>query len=84
MPLNTTPLFCFDSPFSQAACPKSDSELEIKPAESLLRGESHMQWTWGGFPESTKVVICKYCVCVFFVVNAIGFSPILYISFSLH
>nr|KAF6422949.1 lipin 2 [Rousettus aegyptiacus] len=34
---------------------KSDSELEVKPAESLLRSESHMEWTWGGFPESTKI-----------------------------
>ncbi|XP_057614480.1 phosphatidate phosphatase LPIN2 [Chionomys nivalis] len=48
-PLETT--------YSQAMCPKSDSELEVKPAESLLRSESHMEWTWGGFPESTKV--CK-------------------------
>ncbi|KAM5222234.1 phosphatidate phosphatase LPIN2 [Ctenodactylus gundi] len=39
----------------QAVCPKSDSELEVKPSESLLRSESHMEWTWGGFPESTKV-----------------------------
>ncbi|KAL1771107.1 phosphatidate phosphatase LPIN2 isoform X3 [Sigmodon hispidus] len=46
-PLETT--------YSQAMCPKSDSELEVKPAESLLRSESHMEWTWGGFPESTKV-----------------------------
>uniref|UniRef100_A0A5F8HE17 phosphatidate phosphatase n=1 Tax=Monodelphis domestica TaxID=13616 RepID=A0A5F8HE17_MONDO len=44
----------FDSAFSQTVCPKSDSELEVKPAESLLRSESHMEWTWGGFPESTK------------------------------
>ncbi|XP_015275706.1 PREDICTED: phosphatidate phosphatase LPIN2 [Gekko japonicus] len=44
-----------ENPFNQAACPKSDSELEVKPAESLLRAESHMEWTWGGFPESTKV-----------------------------
>ncbi|KAM4841235.1 phosphatidate phosphatase LPIN2 isoform 2-T2 [Thomomys bottae] len=44
-----------ESTFSQALCPKSDSELEVKPAESLLRSESHMEWTWGGFPESTKV-----------------------------
>nr|KAF6330406.1 lipin 2 [Myotis myotis] len=44
-----------DIPYSPAACPKSDSELEVKPAESLLRSESHMEWTWGGFPESTKV-----------------------------
>ncbi|XP_068093321.1 phosphatidate phosphatase LPIN2 isoform X2 [Hyperolius riggenbachi] len=43
-----------DSGFSQSMGPKSDSELEIKPAESLLRTEPQMQWTWGGFPESTK------------------------------
>uniref|UniRef100_A0A669P1M2 phosphatidate phosphatase n=1 Tax=Phasianus colchicus TaxID=9054 RepID=A0A669P1M2_PHACC len=42
------------SPYSEPVCPKSDSELEVKPAESLLRSESHMEWTWGGFPESTK------------------------------
>ncbi|XP_006867334.1 PREDICTED: phosphatidate phosphatase LPIN2 [Chrysochloris asiatica] len=41
--------------YSQVVCPKSDSELEVKPAESLLRSESHMEWTWGGFPESTKI-----------------------------
>ncbi|XP_065390134.1 phosphatidate phosphatase LPIN2 isoform X2 [Macaca fascicularis] len=46
-PLETT--------YPQTVCPKSDSELEVKPAESLLRSESHMEWTWGGFPESTKV-----------------------------
>ncbi|XP_012507573.1 PREDICTED: phosphatidate phosphatase LPIN2 [Propithecus coquereli] len=44
-----------ENTYSQAACPKSDSELEVKPTESLLRSESHMEWTWGGFPESTKV-----------------------------
>ncbi|XP_023576138.1 phosphatidate phosphatase LPIN2 isoform X2 [Octodon degus] len=44
-----------ENAYSQAACPKSDSELEVKPSESLLRSESHMEWTWGGFPESTKV-----------------------------
>uniref|UniRef100_A0ACB8FDC1 Nuclear elongation and deformation protein 1 n=1 Tax=Sphaerodactylus townsendi TaxID=933632 RepID=A0ACB8FDC1_9SAUR len=44
-----------ENPFNQAACPKSDSELEVKPAESLLRAESHIEWTWGGFPESTKI-----------------------------
>ncbi|XP_030105837.1 phosphatidate phosphatase LPIN2 isoform X3 [Mus musculus] len=46
-PLETT--------YPQAVCPKSDSELEVKPSESLLRSEPHMEWTWGGFPESTKV-----------------------------
>uniref|UniRef100_A0A8C3M1H6 phosphatidate phosphatase n=1 Tax=Chrysolophus pictus TaxID=9089 RepID=A0A8C3M1H6_CHRPC len=44
-----------DNPYSEPVCPKSDSELEVKPAESLLRSESHMEWTWGGFPESTKI-----------------------------
>ncbi|KAG8521111.1 Phosphatidate phosphatase LPIN2, partial [Galemys pyrenaicus] len=44
-----------DNSYTAAACPKSDSELEVKPTESLLRSESHMEWTWGGFPESTKI-----------------------------
>uniref|UniRef100_A0A665WUV4 phosphatidate phosphatase n=1 Tax=Echeneis naucrates TaxID=173247 RepID=A0A665WUV4_ECHNA len=35
--------------------PKSDSELVVRPSESLLRAESHMQWTWGEFPETTRV-----------------------------
>ncbi|XP_029934997.1 phosphatidate phosphatase LPIN2 isoform X2 [Myripristis murdjan] len=35
--------------------PKSDSELMVKPTESMLRAESHMQWSWGEFPESTRV-----------------------------
>ncbi|EOB08777.1 Lipin-2, partial [Anas platyrhynchos] len=45
----------FPHPYAEPVCPKSDSELEVKPAESLLRSESHMEWTWGGFPESTKI-----------------------------
>uniref|UniRef100_A0A4W6CF42 phosphatidate phosphatase n=1 Tax=Lates calcarifer TaxID=8187 RepID=A0A4W6CF42_LATCA len=40
---------------SEPMSPKSDSELMVKPAESVLRAESHMQWTWGEFPESTRV-----------------------------
>uniref|UniRef100_A0A8B9LCT9 phosphatidate phosphatase n=1 Tax=Astyanax mexicanus TaxID=7994 RepID=A0A8B9LCT9_ASTMX len=36
---------------SAAFSPKSDSELVIRPSESLLKMESHMQWTWGEFPE---------------------------------
>ncbi|XP_056148515.1 phosphatidate phosphatase LPIN2 [Lampris incognitus] len=40
---------------SQAFSPKSDSELVVRPSESMLRAESHMQWTWGEFPESTRV-----------------------------
>ncbi|GLD50916.1 phosphatidate phosphatase LPIN2-like isoform X1 [Lates japonicus] len=39
---------------SQAFSPKSDSELMVRPSESLLRAESHMQWTWGEFPETTR------------------------------
>ncbi|KAK5849849.1 hypothetical protein PBY51_014150 [Eleginops maclovinus] len=39
----------------EPASPKSDSELMLKPEESILRAESHMQWTWGEFPESTRV-----------------------------
>uniref|UniRef100_A0AAQ5XU32 phosphatidate phosphatase n=1 Tax=Amphiprion ocellaris TaxID=80972 RepID=A0AAQ5XU32_AMPOC len=40
---------------SEPMSPKSDSELMVKPTESMLRAESHMQWTWGEFPESTRV-----------------------------
>ncbi|XP_029970460.1 phosphatidate phosphatase LPIN2-like isoform X2 [Salarias fasciatus] len=40
---------------SQPFSPKSDSELVVRPSESLLRAESHMQWTWGEFPETTRV-----------------------------
>ncbi|KAJ8279800.1 hypothetical protein COCON_G00068660 [Conger conger] len=40
---------------SEPFSPKSDSELLVKPSEALLRNESHMQWTWGEFPESTWV-----------------------------
>ncbi|KAL2097642.1 hypothetical protein ACEWY4_006849 [Coilia grayii] len=39
---------------SQAFSPKSDSELIVRPSESMLRAESHMQWTWGEFPEPTR------------------------------
>ncbi|XP_060026493.1 phosphatidate phosphatase LPIN2 [Lagenorhynchus albirostris] len=49
-----------DAPYTPAVCPKSDSELEVKPAGSLLRSESHMEWTWGGFPESTKVSLLLF------------------------
>ncbi|KAJ8277637.1 hypothetical protein GJAV_G00077920 [Gymnothorax javanicus] len=41
---------------SEPFSPKSDSELLVKPSENLLRNESHMQWSWGEFPESTRVV----------------------------
>ncbi|XP_068196950.1 phosphatidate phosphatase LPIN2 isoform X2 [Antennarius striatus] len=40
---------------SQAFSPKSDSELVVMPSERLLRAESHMQWTWGEFPETARV-----------------------------
>uniref|UniRef100_A0AAX7SG95 phosphatidate phosphatase n=1 Tax=Astatotilapia calliptera TaxID=8154 RepID=A0AAX7SG95_ASTCA len=40
--------------------PKSDSELMVKPSESMLRTESHMQWTWGEFPESTRFISFRY------------------------
>ncbi|KAK9538673.1 hypothetical protein VZT92_003831 [Zoarces viviparus] len=40
---------------SQAFSPKSDSELMVRPSQSLLRAESHMQWTWGEFPETTRI-----------------------------
>uniref|UniRef100_A0A671V4L8 phosphatidate phosphatase n=1 Tax=Sparus aurata TaxID=8175 RepID=A0A671V4L8_SPAAU len=50
---------CFSFPLShglsQAFSPKSDSELMVRPSESMLRAESHMQWTWGEFPETTRV-----------------------------
>uniref|UniRef100_A0A8C2A508 phosphatidate phosphatase n=1 Tax=Cyprinus carpio TaxID=7962 RepID=A0A8C2A508_CYPCA len=41
---------------SEACSPKSDSELVVRPSESLLKMESHMQWTWGEFPESTRAM----------------------------
>uniref|UniRef100_A0A3P9J552 phosphatidate phosphatase n=1 Tax=Oryzias latipes TaxID=8090 RepID=A0A3P9J552_ORYLA len=40
---------------SESTSPKSDSELMVKPEESLLRADAHMQWSWGEFPESTRV-----------------------------
>ncbi|CAI9602041.1 unnamed protein product [Staurois parvus] len=43
--------------FSQSMGPKSDSELEVKSSENMLRTEPQMEWTWGGFPESAKA--CK-------------------------
>ncbi|XP_038153784.1 phosphatidate phosphatase LPIN2-like isoform X1 [Cyprinodon tularosa] len=39
----------------EPASPKSDSELMVKPTESMFRSESHMQWSWGELPESTRV-----------------------------
>ncbi|KAM7390296.1 hypothetical protein PAMA_008460 [Pampus argenteus] len=46
---------CMAREMSEPVSPKSDSELMVKPGESMLRAESHMQWTWGEFPESTRV-----------------------------
>uniref|UniRef100_A0A672G5G4 phosphatidate phosphatase n=1 Tax=Salarias fasciatus TaxID=181472 RepID=A0A672G5G4_SALFA len=46
---------CLAEDVSEPTSPKSDSELMVKPAESMLRAEAHMQWTWGEFPESTRV-----------------------------
>ncbi|XP_068437703.1 phosphatidate phosphatase LPIN2-like [Clinocottus analis] len=46
---------CTAREMSAPVSPKSDSELMVKPAESMLRAESHMQWTWGEFPESTRI-----------------------------
>uniref|UniRef100_A0AAV2JS39 phosphatidate phosphatase n=2 Tax=Knipowitschia caucasica TaxID=637954 RepID=A0AAV2JS39_KNICA len=40
---------------SEAFSPKSDSELVVRPSESFLRAESHIQWTWGEFPETTRL-----------------------------
>lgn len=40
---------------SEPTSPKSDSELMVNSTESMLRAESHIQWAWGEFPESTRV-----------------------------
>uniref|UniRef100_A0A667WR62 phosphatidate phosphatase n=1 Tax=Myripristis murdjan TaxID=586833 RepID=A0A667WR62_9TELE len=50
----------------QAFSPKSDSELVVKPSESMLRAESHIQWTWGEFPESTRVSISHIHNCLMY------------------
>ncbi|KAM6248276.1 phosphatidate phosphatase LPIN3 isoform 2-T2 [Porphyrio hochstetteri] len=40
---------------SHPSCPKSDSELEIRPQEGFALGsESHVQWTWGRLPQVNK------------------------------
>uniref|UniRef100_A0A3P9IWZ2 phosphatidate phosphatase n=1 Tax=Oryzias latipes TaxID=8090 RepID=A0A3P9IWZ2_ORYLA len=55
-PLVVLTFFLYFSPgLSQAFSPQSDSELVMRPSETLLRAESHMQWTWGEFPETTRV-----------------------------
>uniref|UniRef100_A0A6Q2YWH4 phosphatidate phosphatase n=1 Tax=Esox lucius TaxID=8010 RepID=A0A6Q2YWH4_ESOLU len=45
----------YNRSLSEPMSPKSDSELMVKPSESMLRTEPHMQWSWGEFPESTRV-----------------------------
>ncbi|NWU81729.1 LPIN3 phosphatase, partial [Onychorhynchus coronatus] len=38
---------------SHLSSSRSDSELEIRPQDSFALGtESHMQWTWGRFPQT--------------------------------
>ncbi|NXE06780.1 LPIN3 phosphatase, partial [Lophotis ruficrista] len=38
---------------SHPSSPRSDSELEIRPHESIALGaESHMQWAWGKLPQT--------------------------------
>lgn len=39
---------------SENMSPNSDSEL-MKPEDTIFRAESHMRWSWGEFPESTRV-----------------------------
>uniref|UniRef100_A0A8C6UKM2 phosphatidate phosphatase n=1 Tax=Neogobius melanostomus TaxID=47308 RepID=A0A8C6UKM2_9GOBI len=49
--------FVHSHDLSEAFSPKSDSELMVRRSESFLRAESHIQWTWGEFPETTRVFI---------------------------
>ncbi|KAM8987824.1 phosphatidate phosphatase LPIN3 isoform 4-T5 [Ara ararauna] len=55
-PYSDGELASVDSPvLSHPSSPRSDSELEIRPQESFALGtESHMQWTWGRFPQVNK------------------------------
>ncbi|NWS75162.1 LPIN3 phosphatase, partial [Crotophaga sulcirostris] len=55
-PYSDGELASMDSPtLSHLSSPKSDSELEIRPQDSFSLGaESHMQWTWGRLPQSTR------------------------------
>ncbi|XP_041060445.1 phosphatidate phosphatase LPIN2-like isoform X2 [Carcharodon carcharias] len=42
--------------YNRLSSPKSDSELVVKSHEGSLMGtESRMQWTWGGFPQVSKM-----------------------------
>uniref|UniRef100_A0A672Q2J2 phosphatidate phosphatase n=1 Tax=Sinocyclocheilus grahami TaxID=75366 RepID=A0A672Q2J2_SINGR len=68
-------LYLMDShAMSGAFSPKSDSELVVRPSESLLKMESHMQWTWGEFPESTRVNYTETFFCEFHAIYLYLFS----------
>ncbi|XP_078411207.1 phosphatidate phosphatase LPIN2-like isoform X2 [Cetorhinus maximus] len=42
--------------YNRLSSPKSDSELVVKSHEGSFMGtESRMQWTWGGFPQVSKM-----------------------------
>ncbi|XP_077479938.1 phosphatidate phosphatase LPIN2-like isoform X2 [Stigmatopora argus] len=48
------------SPYTEATseaepAPSSDSELMVKTKDSTFRADAHMRWSWGEFPESTRV-----------------------------
>lgn len=62
-------LFVDSLDMSENMSPNSDSEL-MKPEDTILRAESHMRWSWGEFPESTRVrfkplVSTNLVICVF-------------------
>uniref|UniRef100_A0AAY4AAU7 phosphatidate phosphatase n=1 Tax=Denticeps clupeoides TaxID=299321 RepID=A0AAY4AAU7_9TELE len=60
---------------SQAFSPKSDSELVVRPSESMLRSESQMQWSWGEFPEPTRVRSDKPHDGMCFYINIYIYQP---------
>ncbi|KAM6053550.1 phosphatidate phosphatase LPIN3 isoform 2-T2 [Chlamydotis macqueenii] len=55
-PYSDGELASVDSPtLSHPTSPRSDSELETRPQESIALGaESHMQWAWGRLPQVNK------------------------------
>lgn len=53
-------MFPYSRDLSEPGSPKSDSELIVKSTGSTLRAEPHMQWTWGEFPESTRVRLVSF------------------------
>ncbi|NXN42717.1 LPIN3 phosphatase, partial [Rhinoptilus africanus] len=68
-PYSDGELVSMDSPtLSQPSSPKSDSELEVRPHESVALGaESHVQWTWGRLPQvspcsCSSVAVAPVCV----------------------